>query len=72
MGDHHDDLDLLLPDHPPEQVLGGGHGALGRNVRLGPPEPVHEVCVEVLVLLLEVVQGPGGASLSQPHPSVIN
>ena len=72
MGDHHDDLDLLLPDHPPEQVLGGGHGALGRNVRLGPPEPVHEVGVEVLVLLLEVVQGPGGAALSQPHPSVIN
>ena len=57
MSDHHDDLDVLLEDHPPEEVLGALHGALGSDVGLGPSEAVDEVGVEVLVLLLTAVLG---------------
>ena len=69
VSDHDDDLDLLLHHHPPEGVLGVLHGPLGGDVGAAPPEAVHVVGVEVLVLVLGLCPRP---ALPQPHPGVVN
>ena len=52
MGDHNDDGDILLPDHPPEEVRAVAHGALRGNEGTRPSEPVHVVGIQVFLLLL--------------------
>jgi hypothetical protein len=52
VGDHHDDRDVLLPDHAPEEFRAVAHGPLRGDEGPWPPKPVHVVGVEVLLLLL--------------------
>ena len=54
MGDHDDDGDVLLPDHPPEELRAVLHGSLRGDEGTRPPEPVHVVGIQVFLLLLQV------------------
>ena len=52
MSDHDQDGDILLQHHPPEQLSGACHRALGCNVGATHPEPINKVGIQVFVLLL--------------------
>ena len=64
IGDHDEDVDVLLPDHPPEAVKGGRQGTLGADVGPRLLVAVNEVGVHIVAALL-------GADRLQRHPRVV-
>ena len=65
VGDHDDDEDVLLPDHPPEGLAGLVERALRADVCVEAPEAVDEVAVDVVGRLLLTRQR------SQHHAAVV-
>ena len=64
VGDHDEDVHVLLPDHPPEAVEGGRQRALGADVRPRLLVAVDEVGVDVVAALLRPER-------LQRHPRVV-
>jgi len=52
VGDHHDDVDLLFPDHSPKGFKGLVQRALRTNVGLELLESVNVVCIDVVRVAL--------------------
>ena len=57
VGDHDDDVNILLPNHPPERVPCVLKRALSGDVGVAFPEPINEVGVDVVRSLLLAHQG---------------